>query len=293
MQQIEQAVARSDFDYARQLARDMRTRSTRAERRQMLRERRRDAQLGGQEQRRPVEGVAGETPVGPPPEQTGEEVGDRKGQPLSVPLAQVPARSGGEPEPAEQPEAQKLSPEEEAAQEAERQMQLQQEQAQSMRDLERMGGRRNLGLNDDEMKRVAERGRGVAKRFSAAAEKDSDWPFIFVIVLSLINDVIDIFDVSLGLGLDQIFDFFMFALMLGARLFVRQQSGWVASKIASLIVEWIPFVGILPCWTIAAVYVYRRALRLRRQRQAQAARERQAEYAMMTEEQMEMAEEPV
>ena len=121
-------------------------------------------------------------------------------------------------------------------------------------------------FSDKKMLRISERGRGLARRLGEAGQ-EANWPFMLVLVISVINDVFDILDVNLLFGLDQMFDVFSLVVMLGARLFIRQGSGWVASKVAAFLVEWVPFVGILPCWTIAAVYVWRRAVILRRRRQ--------------------------
>lgn len=140
------------------------------------------------------------------------------------------------------------------------------------------------------------RDKGVkqARAFSSKMQQlgqEANWPFMLVLVISVINDVMDIFSINLLLGLDQMFDLFSLTVMLGARLFIRQGSGWVASKIAAFLVEWVPFVGILPCWTIAAVYVWRRAVNLRRRRHAQEQAQLQAQQEAEYEQDLAMGEE--
>lgn len=129
---------------------------------------------------------------------------------------------------------------------------------------------------------IAERGRGVAKRLGAAAA-DHNWPYVLVVAVSMVNDAVDIFGLNLLLGLDQVFDVGSLSIMLGARLFIRQQEigwvGWGVSKVFVWFVEIVPLIGIVPTWTIAALYTWRYAVRRRRVRQREAEDRAQREFA--------------
>lgn len=129
-------------------------------------------------------------------------------------------------------------------------------------------------MSATEQRETAERGRRLSGQLTAAA-RDENWPYLLVIVVSIANDVLDIFDVNLLFGLDQVFDFLSFTVMLGARLFIRGSEigwlGWTASKVFAAAVEIIPLLGAVPTWTISALYVWQHAVRVRRTRQQQAA----------------------
>ncbi|MDO8559804.1 MAG: hypothetical protein Q7S23_02080 [bacterium] len=182
--------------------------------------------------------------------------------------------------------------EQERAQALAQEVELRRAQAASLRELRRMGGKGGR-LSKDNKQKVAAQGRSVAGFISEEAQ-NSDWPYLLVLALSIINDLVDIFDVNLGLGLDQLFDFACLALMLGARLFIKQHEigwmAWVASKLFTMLVEWIPVVGIIPTWTISALYVLSYARRQRKKRQRQGAM-MEMEYAAMTEEEALASEE--
>ena len=148
-------------------------------------------------------------------------------------------------------------------------------------------------MSKDNKQKVAAQGRSVAGFISGAAQ-NSDWPYLLVLAVSIINDLVDVFDVSIGLGIDQLFDFACLALMLGARLFIKQHEigwmAWVASKLFTMLVEWIPIVGIIPTWTLSALYVWSYARRQRKKRQRQGA-VMESDYAAAAEEDMMATEE--
>lgn len=213
--------------------------------------------------------------------------------PTGTDLGSPGPAAAAQPAGAEQPSAGAgQTPDDAAAREAAFQRQLEAEQRLQMtrRELEGMDIQRQPERDDDERK-FSERATKMTGRLAAAAQ-DANWPFYLVIALSVINDVFDIFDLGLLLGLDQVFDSLLFLMMLSARLFIRQGSGWITSKIAALVVEWIPLVGILPCWTIAAVYVWRRAVRMRQRRQGAAATAMAAGQAADADAASEVEEEP-
>ncbi|TSC76134.1 MAG: hypothetical protein G01um101431_996 [Parcubacteria group bacterium Gr01-1014_31] len=174
----------------------------------------------------------------------------------------------------------------------EREVALRREQAASLRELRRMGGMGGR-LSKDNKQKVAAQGRSVAGFISGAAQ-NSDWPYLLVLAVSIINDLVDIFDVSIGLGIDQLFDFACLALMLGARLFIKQHEigwmAWVASKLFTMLVEWIPIVGIIPTWTISALYVWSYARHQRKKRASQGAM-LESEYATTVMEDEQLASE--
>ncbi|MDD5110491.1 MAG: hypothetical protein PHI63_04745 [Patescibacteria group bacterium] len=169
-----------------------------------------------------------------------------------------------------------------------RQQQLLREVAQDRRLLERGRTRWGEGISSAQMRRISEHGRGLSRRM-AAAGRHSNAPYIFVLVLSVVNDLVDIFDISLFFPLDQIFDVCTLMLMLAARLFVREELGqqssswfeWIGTKIVTCLAEWTPVVGVLPMWTISAVWVWRRAVVRRRREQYRSAEEAAAERAGM------------
>ena len=107
------------------------------------------------------------------------------------------------------------------------------------------------------------KGKAIAGRMARSAAAGSDWPYILAIVVSVVDDMIDFADVSIGLGIDQLLDFIMLCLIVSTRLFIKNQPGWWQLRIAVFICELIPGVGILPLWSMTAIYSWQKAKRMR------------------------------
>jgi hypothetical protein len=116
---------------------------------------------------------------------------------------------------------------------------------------------------------LARKAKGLKGRMVQAAATGSDWPYILAIIVCAIDDLIDMADISLFLGLDQLLDFILLLILAATKVFIRSQPGWWQIRIGIFIAELIPVVGILPLWTIASIYSWQKAKRMRQQQQTQ------------------------
>lgn len=109
------------------------------------------------------------------------------------------------------------------------------------------------------------RGKVLAGRMQKAAEQGEEWPYILAVIVSFIDDFIDIGDLSMGLGLDQFLDFIAVLIIFATRMFIKGQPGWITIRCLVFIAEFIPGVGFLPLWTIASIYSWMKARNAREQ----------------------------
>ena len=119
--------------------------------------------------------------------------------------------------------------------------------------------------NAERAKLSVKKGRSTANILRKSSEKGSDWPYWLAIIVSFADDFIDIADLSIGLGLDQILDFMAVLLIMSTRLFIKTQPSWFILRGFVFILEFIPGVGILPLWSIAAIASYMDFLKTRKE----------------------------